>query len=66
MREVVFIRVTILSSFGDRGAARIGKTEYFGDFIKAFANSVISSSTDDLELIMSGHADDLGVAAGNN
>ena len=52
--------------FGNRWAAGIGKTEDFGDFVEAFADGVVASGTNNLEMIMLRHVDNLGVAAGDN
>lgn len=66
MWERVFSRVTIESGLSDRGAARVGKAEDLGDFVEAFTDGVVAGGADDVELIMSGHVDDLGVAAGDD
>ena len=62
MGKIISVGVAILSTFSDGGAARVGETEDFGDFVKTFANGIVSSGADDFKLVMSGHVDDLGVA----
>lgn len=63
MGELIFFGVAISCSFGDRGTARVGETEDFGDFVEAFADGVVESRADDFEVVVGGHFDDLGVAA---
>ena len=52
--------------FGNRRAARVRKTEDFRDFVETFADGVVVGGADDFEMVVGGHADDLGVAAGNH
>ncbi len=66
MGKGVFGWVALLGAFGDGGAARIGKTKDFGDFVEAFADGVVASGTNNLEMIMLRHVDNLGVAAGDD
>ncbi len=63
MWERVFSRVAIESGLGDGRAARVGKAEDLGDFVEAFTDGVVAGGANDVELIMSGHVDDLSVAA---
>ncbi len=63
--ERVFFWGALFCGLGDGGAAGVGETEDFGDFVETFADGVVESSADDLEVVMFSHADDLGVAAGN-
>ena len=63
MREMIFLRVTVFGGLADGWAARVGKTENFGDFVETFADGVVSGGADDFKLIVSFHVDDLGVAA---
>ena len=51
---------------GNSWAARIGKAKNFGDFIKTFTDSIITGRGDNFKMIVSGHADDLSVAARND
>ena len=64
--KVVFFRVAVFGGFGNRRPAWVGKTKDFGDFIETFANGIVVSGADDFEVIMLGHSDDLGVAAGDD
>ncbi len=66
MREGETMRVARFREIGNSGATRIGKTENFGDFIEAFTDGIVTSRGDNFEMIMGGHADNLGVAAGND
>jgi len=63
--EGVFFRVAVLGGCGDGGAARVGEAEDFGDFVETFTDGVVQGCADDFEVVVAGHADDLGVAAGN-
>lgn len=60
--KFVGVRVAIFGAFGDGGAAGVGKAENFGDFVETFADGVVAGGADDLELVVGGHEDDLGVA----
>ena len=59
---MVFIWVALLGFLGDVWAARVGKTENLGDFIKTFTNGVVAGGADDFEMIVALHVNDLGVA----
>ena len=37
----VFMGVTAMSSLGNAGAARVGQSEHFGDFIEGFADGIV-------------------------
>ncbi len=63
---MIFLRVARFGGFGDGGAAGVGKTEDFGNLVKAFANGVIARGADNFELVRRFHIDDLGVAAGDD
>ena len=63
MREMILLRVAVFSGLADGWAARVGKTENFGDFVETFADGVVSGGADDFELIVGLHIDDLGMAA---
>ncbi len=63
---MIFFGVAGFSGVSDRGAARIGETEDFGDFIESFADGVVESGTDDFERVRGGHIEELGVAAGDD
>lgn len=62
MRKFISVRITVFGTLGNGGAAGVGKTEDFGDFVEAFADGIVAGSANDFELIMGGHVDDLGVA----
>ena len=64
--ELIFVRVAFFGSFGDSGAARVGKTEDFGDFIKAFTDGVVAGSGNNFKIGVAGHINNLSVAARNN
>ena len=64
--EGVFFRVAGFGGGGDGGAAGVGEAEDFGDFVEAFADGVVEGGADDVEVVVAGHADDLGVAAGDD
>lgn len=64
MRKAVFMRVAIERALGDVGAAGVGEADDFGDFVEAFADGIVAGGTNNLEMIMLGHIDDLSVAAG--
>ncbi len=66
MREVIFFGVALGGGVGDRRATGVGKTEDFGDFVETFADGVVKSGADDLEVERGGHFDDLGMAAGDD
>ena len=66
MRKVIFMRIAIFGGFRDRGATRVGETKDFGDFVKTFADGVVSGGADDFELVVGGHTNNLGVAAGDD
>ena len=57
MGEFVFVFVAFLGGLRDGGATWIGKTEDFGDFVKTFADGVVSRGADDLEIGVAGHID---------
>ena len=61
--EVIFAGVAMGGGCSDGGAAGVGETEDLGDLIKTFADGVVASGADDLEFVVVGHVDDLGVAA---
>ena len=63
--EVIFFGVAFGCGSGDGGAAGVGETEDFGDFVEAFADGVVQGGADDVEVVVLLHFDDLGVAAGN-
>ena len=48
---------------GNVGTARVGKTEDFGDLIEAFADGVVAGGADNVEMVVFGHIDNLGVTA---
>ena len=58
--------VAIFCSFGDGWCTGVGKTKDLGDFVEAFTDSIISSSTDDFKFLMRWHCDNLCVTARNN
>lgn len=64
--ERVFFGVAILSVLRDFGAAGIGETEDFGDFVETFADGVVFRGADDFEGVVGRHGENLGVAAGND
>ena len=66
MGEMILLRVASFGDFGDRWATWVGKTENFGDFIKAFSDSIIFGGADNLKLLMSGHFNNLSVPTRNN
>lgn len=66
MRERVFGRVAIYCAGGDRGAAGVGETEDFRDLVETLTDGVVASGTDNLKVIVLGHVDDLGMAAGDD
>lgn len=66
MGKFVSVRITIFGTLGNGRTAGVGKTEDFGDFVEAFADGVVASGTNNLEMIMLRHVDNLGVAAGDN
>ena len=53
----VTIWIALKGGFGDGGPARLGKTEYFGDFVKNFADCIVPSAADNLEVIVVRHVD---------
>lgn len=61
MGKMIGCRVAGLGAAGNSGAAGVGEAEDFGDLIEAFADSVVASGADDLEMVVLGHVDDLGV-----
>ena len=65
MGEFVFVFVAFEGGLRDGGAAGVGEAEDFGDFVEAFADGVVASGADDLEVAVAGHFDDLGVATGD-
>ncbi len=64
--KVIFVLVASFGGFSDRWAARVGEAENFGDLVETFANGVVASSADDIEMVVTLHVDDLSVAARNN
>ena len=66
VRKSKAMGITRFSETGNSWAARIGKTKNFGDFIEAFTDGIVTSRGDNFKMIVSGHADDLGVAARND
>lgn len=65
MREGVAAGIAFGCELADGGSAWIGQVKDFGDFIEAFADGVVASSANDLEVIVSGHMNELSMAAGN-
>ena len=63
MGKGIFLRVAGFGGFSNGGTTWVGKTEDFGDLVKAFADSVVFAAADNLKMIMLRHADDLGVTA---
>ena len=55
--EGVFFWVTGFGGFTDGGAAGVGKTEDFGDFVEAFADGVVVGGADNLEVVVVFHVD---------
>ena len=64
--EAIFVGVAFFCGLSDGGAAGVGEAEDFGDFVEAFADGVVQSGADDVEVVVLGHADDLSVAAGDD
>ena len=64
--EVIFMRIASLGGSGNGGAAWVGKTENFGDFIETFANGVIAGSANNFEIVVTLHIYNLGVTARND
>lgn len=64
VRKAVFARVALEGAFSDRRAAGVGEAEDFGDFVEAFADSIVAGGANNLEMIMLGHVNNLSVAAG--
>lgn len=64
--EMIFVWVALLDLFGDVWAARVGKAENFGDFVKTFAYGVVTRAADDFEMIVAFHVDNLGVTTTDN
>ncbi len=48
------------------GATWVGETENLGDFIEDFANSIVASAADNMEIIVALHIYNLRMAAGND
>ena len=66
MGETIFFGVALFGFFRDGGAAWVGETEDFGDFVERFADGVVGRCADDFEVVMAGHFYYLGVAAGDD
>ena len=60
------MRIAGFREIGNGWSAWIGKAEYFGDFIEAFTDGIVTSGSDNFKMIVSGHANDLSMAAGND
>ena len=63
MGKKIFFWISGFGCGGDGGAARVGKTKNFGDFIETFADGIIESGADDFKLIMVFHANDLSMTS---
>ncbi len=66
MGKRILLRIAVFSTSGDSGTARVGKAEDLGDFVETFADGVVAGGADDFEMVVGGHVEDLGVAAGDN
>ena len=63
--EGVFLRIAGLGGFADGGAAGVGKTEKFSDFVETFADGVVAGGADNFEVGVGFLINDLSVAAGD-
>ena len=64
--ERVFGWVAGEGTLSNIGAAGVGEAEDFGDFVETFTDGVVTSGADNFEMVVFGHVDDLGVAAGDD
>ncbi len=62
----ILLGIAVPRTNGDGGSAGVGQAEDFGDFVETFADSVVAGGADDFEMVMGGHVEDLGVAAGDD
>ena len=65
-REFIAVRVALFGGFGDGWATRVGEAKDLSDLIETLADGVIASSTDDFEVVVLFHVNNLGVATGDN
>ena len=65
-RQMIFVRVTLEGGLSNGGAAWIGETEDFGDFVEDFADGVVTSAADNMEIVVVSHVDNLGVTTGDD
>lgn len=66
MGEIILGRVALLGALGDRRTAGIGKTEDFGDFIKTFADGVVTRGANDFKMVVLWHVNNLSMTAGDD
>ena len=59
------MRVAFCGCGSDGGAAGVGEAEEFGYFVEDFADGVVAGGADDIEMVVVGHVDELGVTTGD-
>ena len=65
-RKSIFSAVAVLSRLSNGWVAGVGEAKNLGDFVETFADSIISSSANNFEVVVTLHIDDLSMAAGYN
>lgn len=63
MGEMIGVGIAGLGAASDGRSAGVRQTENLGDLVKTFADSIVASGADNFELVMSGHIENLSMAA---